>query len=338
LLQLGVLVLSTGVVFIEAGEQGLLERFGKPVAGRTLLDPGPHVIWPWPIDKVHRFRTEQIQSFEIGTSGSAEPEEHNIVLWTVAHTREGNKEDNFLVANREQISLQTTNQTSSKRTPPVSLLTGTIPVQFQITNLLAWAYGNEDSASLIQDLAAREVVRYLVGVDMNDILSHGRLEASQTLTERIQAAADQRQLGAKIIGVGLQDMHPPVKVAPDYEKVVGATHTRQAKILAARADAIKTNALAEAQAVSIVNRATAERLSREIDAVAKAALFTNQVPAFRTAPSVYLQRAYLQSFVRATANAPKYVKLTTNIHDVIQLDLQQKIRDDLLDVPVAPKK
>ena len=42
LLQLGALLLSTCVVFIEAGEQGLLERFGRPVEGRTLLEAGAH--------------------------------------------------------------------------------------------------------------------------------------------------------------------------------------------------------------------------------------------------------------------------------------------------------
>src|SRR5207244_1135083 len=133
--------LSTGVVFIEAGEQGLLERFGRPVENRTLLDPGPHLKWPWPIDKVYRFRTEQIQSFEIGTAPDAVRENDKIVLWTVAHT----KEDNFLVANREPTTAESTNGPTSKRTPPVSLLTGTIPVQFQITNLTAWAYKNEDA-------------------------------------------------------------------------------------------------------------------------------------------------------------------------------------------------
>src|SRR5205823_9957372 len=157
---------------------------------------------------------------------------------TVAHT----KEDNFLVANREQASTTTTNNAGVRRTPPVSLITGSIPVQFQITNLPAWAYNNEDAPALLQDLGTREVVRFFVGADMNEIMSFGRLEAAEELRGRIQAAADERQLGARIISVGLQDMHPPVKVAPDYEKVVGATQTKQAKILAARADEVRTNA------------------------------------------------------------------------------------------------
>jgi regulator of protease activity HflC (stomatin/prohibitin superfamily) len=347
LAQIAVLVLSTCFVFIDAGEQGLLEHFGKPVA-RSPLGPGAWLKWPWPIDHVYRFRTEQIQSFEIGVPSETEQEQEAFILWTLAHTKVDNKpaeEDNFLVANRvptsanEQSSLEDANQPGTKRTPPVSLITGSIPIQFQITNLLSWAYTNEDAPSLLQDLARREIVRFFVSADMGEILAQGRLEASRQMQQRIQGAADQHQLGAKIVSVGLQDMHPPVKVAPDYEKVVAGIHTKQAKILAARADEIRTNALAGAQAVTIVNRATADAKAREIGAFAQAGLFTNQLPAYAAAPSVYVERAYLQAFTRATANARKYVLLTTNTHDVLQFDLQESIaRDILRDVSVPPPK
>jgi regulator of protease activity HflC (stomatin/prohibitin superfamily) len=335
ILQLGVLFLSTGVVFIDAGEQGVLEHFGQP---KGLLDPGAHLKWPWPVDRVYRYRTEQIQSFEIGTAPDPthqEGQQGHAVLWTVAHS----KEDNFLVANRGP-SLSSTNQ-SSKQAPPVSLLTGTLPIQYQVTNLTHWAYNNEDPAALLQDLASREIVRFMAGVDMNEVMSYGRLRAAEDLRVRIQAAAERGQLGARILSVGLQDLHPPVKVAPDYEKVVAATHTRRAKILAARADEIRTNALAEARATNLVNQASADRFRAGVDALAKSALFTNQIPAFHAAPSVYAQRAYLQTFVAATANARKYILLTTNTHDVLTFDLQDKIRADLLGsevVPNAPKR
>ena len=55
LLQVGALVLSTCVVFIEAGEQGLLEHFGRLVESRSPLGPGAHLKWPWPIDRVYRY-------------------------------------------------------------------------------------------------------------------------------------------------------------------------------------------------------------------------------------------------------------------------------------------
>jgi len=212
-------------------------------------------------------------------------------------------------------------------------------VQYQITDLLAWEYNNEDAASLIEDLAYREVVRFLAGADVNELLSYGRQKGSELLRERIQAAANERQLGTTILLVGLQDLHPPVKVAPDYEKVAGAVHERQAKILAARAAQIRTNAIAEAQATNTINVASTDRVRTEIAAVARAGLFTNQLPAFEAAPKVYATRQYLQTFVRSTAGAQKYLLLTTNTHDVLIFDLQNKIRTDILtETPIGQKK
>jgi regulator of protease activity HflC (stomatin/prohibitin superfamily) len=334
LLQVGALVLSTSVVFIEAGEEGLLEHFGKLVESRSPLGPGAHLKWPWPIDRIYRYRTEQIQTFTIGSVQESAQAKEKYVLWGQGHRGE----TNFLVAGRVQVSQETTNEVTGKRTPPVNLLTVSVPVQFQITNLLEWAYKNEDASGLLEDLGTREVVRYLVGVDMNEIMAEGRQEAVQTLRDRIQAAANEYKLGARIVSVDMADLHPPVKVAPEYEKVIAATQTKQAKILAARADSIRTNALSGAQATNILNKASAERTAREIGALAQAALFTNQIPAFEAAPSVYPERTYLQTFARSTANARKYILLTTNTHDVLQFDLQESIAQSLLNLSVpAPK-
>jgi regulator of protease activity HflC (stomatin/prohibitin superfamily) len=312
-------------VFIDAGEQAVLERFGKPVG---VLNPGAHLKLPWPADKIYLYRTDQIQTFNVGYQPDAQSEAVRTILWTISH----GQEDNFLVGNREPITITNENADlhDTLKAPPVSLISVSIPVQFQITNVLAWAYTNAAPASLLQDLATRQVVHYLAGVDLNDVMSHTRLEAAEELRSQIQAAADAYRLGAKIIFVGLQDIHPPVKIAGDYEKVVGAEQTKLAKILDARAEAIRTNALAGARAFTTTNVADALRQRLTVSAFAHAALFTNQIPAFEAAPSVYRQRAYFQAFAAATANARKYVLLVTNTQDVLIFDLEDKIRADLL--------
>jgi regulator of protease activity HflC (stomatin/prohibitin superfamily) len=278
---------------------------------------------PWPVDKVYRYRSEQIQTV---TVGGVEEEEHGkeVVLWTVAHA----KEENFLVANRAQPAAETAAATSGRKAPPVSLITVSIPVQFQITNLTQWVYQHEDSSNLLRQIATREVVRYLASVDVNEIMSHGRLESAMVLRDKIQGAADARTLGARILFVGLQDLHPPVKVAPEYQKVVAAIHQKQAKILAAEADSIRVTTLASAQAVTVTNAAEAARINLQVIALARAAAFTNQLPAFNAAPDVYRQRAYLQTFASATARATKYLVLATNTSDVITFDLQRRLDED----------
>jgi regulator of protease activity HflC (stomatin/prohibitin superfamily) len=334
LAQLAVLLLSTCVVFVDAGEQAVLERFGKPVAG-GVLTPGAHFKLPWPADRVYQYRTEQIQTFDVGYTPDPQSENANTILWSIPHA----KEENFLVANREPATIKDANTDTNDtlKAPPVSLITVSIPVQFQINDVLAWAYQNADPTNLLQDLATRAVVHYLAGVDLNSVMSEARLEGAQTLRDQIQAAADARKLGVKILFVGLQDIHPPVKVAADYEKVVGAAQQMIAATNNAVADAIRTNALAGALAFTTTNIAEATRQRLEVSALARAALFTNQIPAFAAAPSVYRQRAYFQTFANATANARKYILLVTNTDDVVIFNLEDKIREDLLNLNVNEK-
>lgn len=334
LAQLIVLLLSTCVVFIDAGEQGVLERFGKRVEGRTLLNPGAHLKMPWPIDHVYRYRTEQIQSFNVGFTPDPRRAGEKTVVWTIAHG-----ETNFLVANRLEADLGATNNPADRKAPPVGLLAVSIPVHFQITNLLDWVYKNEDAESLLRDIAWRDVSRHLVSSDLNEILAQGRLEAADILRTRIQADADARTLGVKIIFVGLQDIHPPAAVASDYEKVVGSIQRMIAKTNNATADSIRANGLAGAQAFQTLREAEAEREQREVSAAAEAALFTNQIPAFIASPSYYSQRAYYQTFARATANSRKFILLTTNTQDVFIYDLQDKVNwEEGLTVPPPEKK
>ena len=329
--QFALLILSTSFVVIETGEQALLERFGKPVAGSAILDPGWHFKMPWPIDKVHRYQTERIQTFEVGLEHDENAEQEDTVLWTVSHAKE---EFNLLVASRESV----TNLDGATKSPPVNLLTVSIPVQFQITNLTAWAYNSTEPDHLLEKIATREVVLYLVNADLNELMSTGRGAAAEALRLRIQSAADQRQLGARIIMVGLQDIHPPVAVAGAYQKVVGARQSAEAKVNVARAYAITTNALAGSIARRTVLGAEAEATRTKSIALARAASFTNQIPAYRAAPEIYTTRAYLQTLARQGGNVRKYVVATTNTDDVIQFDLTEKYERSLLDVNIPATK
>lgn len=327
--QLVLLVVSTCFVFVQAGEQALLERFGRRVVGREVLGPGFHLKWPWPVDEIHRFRTQRIQETHVGFQHDEETEKERIVLWTVKHTQD---EFHLIVAGREESDLVSTNQAVEKKAPPVSLLSASIPVQFRVRDLKEWAYGYNDAVKLLEDVATREVVRYLVSADTQEVMSTGRQRAATELRERIQARADALHLGVDILLVSLSDLHPPVAVAGAYEEVIAAGQKRTAKILDAQAHRVRTNALASAEALRKKRLAQAERQRVEVSALADAAHFTNQIPAYVASPSVYSQRAYLRTLARGSSDARKIIIAATNIQDVIQLNLEEKLRPDMLDI------
>lgn len=333
LAQAGALLLSTSVVVIEPGEQGLHERFGKPVGTR---DSGLHFKLPWPIDSIERINTRAVQTFNVGFVPDPNLEKENTVLWTRSHYK---TEFNLLVASREQ----STNASDSDQTVPANFLTVSIPVQFIVTNAAFWGYNHSQPARLLEQIANREVVRYLASVDVDGIMSSGRAAAARELRDRIQSAATAAQLGTEIIFVGLQDIHPPignkdVKVAAAYEQVIGAEQEKEARILEAEGFANETLPAARAQAARTVNQAKADTAVYINDAAGRAARFSHQVASFRQARDVYPARNYLETLRTALTSTRKYVVMPTNTHDVIQVDLTEKIRRDVLDVQLDPVK
>jgi regulator of protease activity HflC (stomatin/prohibitin superfamily) len=179
----------------------------------------------------------------------------------------------------------------------------------------------------------------MASADFDDLMSTGRGVAQETLGKNIQEQANLRNLGVRIVYVGLEDVHPPVKVAKDFEKVVGASQTKESKILDAQAYAVSN--LAYASAASYGRLAVAEAAHHEAvtNAAARAILFTNQQLAYNAAPGrngVYVQRAYLDTLVEGSRKTPKYIIATTNTPDVLIFDLKNNVRNDLIDKLPAP--
>ncbi len=330
LAQFAALVLSTCFVIVEPGDLALLERFGRPVGDNGILQPGLHVKMPWPIDKVYPVHTERIQSFVVG----AAPETTSVIQWTVSH----GKEENYVVANIEtngtvRVSGEATNA------PPVSLMSVSIPVLYQITNVVSWTYVNEDPSNLLHDLAQREVMHYMAHADFESLMSQERGQAAQTLRTNIQASVDALQLGVQILYVGLQDIHPPTKVAKDFERVVGAGQTRQASVLDAMALAVSNTAWARGESNRVVDVAQSTKHRSETNAVARADLFDKQMMAYAAAPGtdgIYEERAYLETLVKNSGQARKYLLPNTNTAQILIYDLQDKLRPDLIESLGAP--
>ena len=335
LLQLGALFVSTMFVIIEPTEQGLLERFGRPAGAAAVLEPGFHFKWPWPIDIVYRYQTRRVQSFVVGEAPDPEMDKERMVLWTRPHARsregEGAEMPGMLVASRGQIARTDTNE----KAVPANLLIVSIPFQYQITNLRAWVYHHANSDQSLQELANREVVRYLVNVDMEQIMSSGRLAAAEEIRQRVQARANESNLGANIVFVGLQDIHPPLgnkrtPVAAAFEQVVSALHQKQTNILYALAYAAEKIPSAQAEATTVLAQARNAAVTRVALAEGEAARFTNQMVAYAASPSVYLQRTHLETLARSLEPVRKYVLTATNTQDILILNLEEKIRQDLL--------
>ena len=167
--------------------------------------------------------------FYVGFTPDPAAEQERTVVWTRQHYKE---EFELLVASHYRISSSDTDKASSQAVP-VNLLSVNIPIQFRVNDVRAWTYNHVHSDQILENLANREVVRYLINVDIEDIMGPGRLKAAEELRRNLQARANDQKLGVEIVFVGLQGIHPPVKIAEAFEEVVGAMQDKQTNILAA---------------------------------------------------------------------------------------------------------
>jgi len=308
----------------------LLERFGRPVQSRPVLAPGLHFKWPWPIDRAHVYPTAEVRSFNIGFVPDPKLEKENTLLWTRAHYKE---EFNLLVASREAGD-GATNEV--EQAVPVNLLTVSIPVQYRVTNLLAWARSFTAGERMLPLLATREVTRYLVSVDLEDVMASGRQQAAAELRTLIQQQADAQNLGVEVMFVGLQDVHPPVQIAETYEAVVSATQERETRVLNAEAYRAEVLPRARAEGERRVLTQRANATTRVAKAEAQGKRFQSQRAAFHAAPAVYYQWHYHEMLIAGLALPRKFILTTTNNQEQFWLNFEDKLRTDLLDVQVPP--
>ena len=330
LFQLGILMISTTFVIIDPNQIGLLERFGKPRSSGAVLEPGIHFKWPWPIDKVYRHPAKELLSFDVGYEVADKESIGRTLLWTRTHY---DTEINFLVASSEQVARSA--NSSEDQAVPVNLLTAAVPVQFVVKDFQAWYYNHANPAELLQSIGHREVVRYLVNVDIIDIMSKGRLKAAAALKQNIQERSDKLGLGVEIVFVGLQDIHPPVgdkttQVAGSFEEVIGAEQEMKAKILQAEGYEAGIVPTSRGEAAKIVSEAEGARFERTLTSEAKAKQFLDLVKAYQSAPDVFKQRKYFDAIANSLTNVRKYVIVPKEVNETFILNLEDKIAYDLL--------
>jgi regulator of protease activity HflC (stomatin/prohibitin superfamily) len=143
---------------------------------------------------------------------------------------------------------------------PVSLVIAAVPVQYRVKDLYSFLYNygvwKDSDGQVVYEAHERlkgicysqltefaASTRIEVGQDgqaNSSLLGAGRAQAKEVLTKNIQAEADKARLGVEIVFVGLQGIHPPPEVAPNYQAVIGAVQMKQALVLQAQAEKNKS--------------------------------------------------------------------------------------------------
>lgn len=324
---------STGIIIIDPNEQVIVERWGKTrEADSGVVGSGFHFKFPWPIEKTYRYDTKLIRRLVLGPVISEEQEKSRTRLWT---QNIGVMQDLFLVASSDNLAQS---DSESNTTVPVNLLSVRIPIQYRITDVTKWALDHSDPEDLLRNISQREIFSYFVSEDFDDLLIKGKLTASKSLKSLIQEQCDSRGLGIEIIHLSLHEVQPPPVVAGEFEEVIGAIQTKEKFILDAQTYAAGLIPLAKAEAGQLLNQAEGRKLAMISEAQGRSAAFVNRLKAYKEAPDVYAKRTHMQALSEALSGARKYLVLTTNRNDSLEINFEKSIDQALLNLNLDKDK
>jgi regulator of protease activity HflC (stomatin/prohibitin superfamily) len=270
--------LSTSLTVVGLEEQGLVERFGVPLAGQPLAS-GLHVHWPFPIDRVYRLPVQRVQTISVGHEGEEGngPED---VLWARQHAA---NEYTLLLGNGRD------------------LITVDAAVQYRIADPRAWRYHSQNPADALRAIAYRAVMRNTVNRTLDEALSENVAALAGRMRQMVQREADALGLGVEVVAFTFGGMHPPVMVASEYQSVVSAEIAKVTAVVNAQAFRNETVPSAEASVLTGENAAQADGAQDLARAAGEAWSFRTLESQFRTNPQEYLFRRRLEAMEKNLA-------------------------------------
>lgn len=271
--------LATSFVVVEIDERGVLETFGRRT-GEAALEPGLHVVAPWPIQRVQRVSVDRVRSRPIGFQGELAGAS---LLWTRQHAEQ---EYSLLLGDGRD------------------LVAVNAALHYRVRDPFAWLYANADPDAALGVVADRVLMRETVGRTLDGVLSENLAQLSTRLREGIQAGADELELGVEVVDLTLLGLHPPTLVAKDYQAVVSAQVLMETRRL--EAEAYGAEALPRAQARGTERRegARAEAVRRLATARGEAATFEGHLESYRSDPELYRFRRTLEAQETFLADQP----------------------------------
>jgi membrane protease subunit HflK len=266
------IVLLIGIVFsslftVDPEEVGVILRFGKYT--RT-VDPGLSYKLPFGIEQVYKVPVERQLKLEFGF-----------------RTRTAGVRTQYTGTKYLEESLMLTGDLNAAEVEWI--------VQYRVSDPYKFLFRVRNAVKTFRDMN-EAVMREVVGDrTVDEVLTVGRQEVSNTVTEKLQTLADQYEIGIKVDQVVLQDVNPPEKVKPAFNEVNEAQQEREKLINQAKSEYNRVIPKARGEAARTIETAKGYATERVNRSRGEASKFSSVFNEYLKAPEVTRQRIYLET-------------------------------------------
>jgi len=255
------LIALSGIYRVDSHEVAIVLRFGRLVGEtpeRQIRRPGLHFALPFFIDEVIRIPVQTLHEWEVTT-----------------HYRMGRifpfvDMSGYLITGDNNIVLIRAN------------------IRYQITDPAQYVLFNSYAVGMLDGIVSGELTRSVAGMDIDFVLTIGRMELANEVMWNSQRLIDELGIGVILTGVELTEIIPPNETAVYFERVASAAITKETAIQHALEQASSELLRAEAAASAVRQSAVsaqAERLSRVHSDIAE---FNGLYDQFTSNPSMIM--------------------------------------------------
>lgn len=293
----------SGLYIVRPGEQAVVQRFGKITKGRVM--PGLHYYLPYPFEKVSKVSTAQVNRVEVGFRTREEiKEEPEAYLWEIRHII-GRYDKRY----EESLML----------TGDHNIIDMGIVIQYRARDVADYLFKVDTPINLLR-AATESTIREIIASERIDVLlSEDRPVIEKRINMDLQALLNEYGIGIEVLGVAIQELHPPIEVVPAFRAVASAGEDKERYINEAESELNRTVPRARADAKRIIEEAKSYKIVSINRAKGEADRFLKRLVRYKEASEVTASRYYLETMEKTLPKVNKFILAPGSFKDILDL-------------------
>ncbi len=281
--------LLTSVYIVPADQQAVETRFGRVVTPRVM--PGIHVSLPWPIDRVHKLKVQQLQRLAVGGDLS------DGVLGRTDPLRA-----QFLTGDQNIIYLRAV-------------------VQYSVGVPADYLFQTQDVAAAVAAAVESEMAHHIAQRDVDAVLTTEKAAIQEAVRAAAQKVLNDLRAGVILASVSIEAAAPPPEAADAFRDVASARADSARIVSEAQGYANDVIPKARGEAERLLEEARAYKLRKVNEAQGDAARFLQIAGEYERASQVNGRRLYVETMEQIL---PKIKKLMVDRSGNVDLTIVRK--------------
>ena len=272
---------SRCIYTIGPSQEGIVERFGKPVNYKEPVQPGIHFKFPWPVDEIIKIDSKTIRTKNIG---NITDKSSFALLWTKKHGTETafiSGDNNFFYPY--------------------------LVIHYRIKDVFKYRYNHIDPEILLDSAAGRVISNIFSKKAFYEIVTSYRKQFELDIARIIQNKLDTLNSGLEIINVNMKDVHPPIFISSSFEEVIAAYQKKEELIN--KAVGYKNESMPQARGthVRLLGQAQSYVIDKTKKANGEASRFVMQLEGYQKSRDIITRKIYFDFLKEALSKNQKII-------------------------------